>query len=340
MKNIYDYSQGQLMEYFQKQGEKTFRAQQIFTWLYQKKVSSFSLMTNIKKEIQDNLSENFSFAKIAIIEKKSSQQAQKYLFELLDGHKIEAVLLKQNYGFSLCVSTQVGCNMGCLFCASGERKKIRDLKVFEMVQQLLLIEEESKTKITHVVLMGIGEPFDNYDHVMTFIDIINDPHGLKIGARHITISTCGLVDQINKFANEEKQVNLAISLNAPNNQLRNKLMPINKKYPLEILMSSLHNYYHKTKRRITFEYIMLKDINDQKEHACQLINLVKELNCYINLIPYNDNDNSQFQASSIEQIKKFYDIIKQSNINVTIRKELGANIWAACGQLRVQNEEE
>ncbi len=340
MTNIYNYSFQELSDYFVAIGEKSFRAQQVFRWLYQKKVNSFSEMANIKKELLVKLEEDFALKKIKIIDQKKTPNAQKYLFSLSDEHKIEAVLLKQNYGYSLCVSTQVGCAMGCLFCASGPMQKKRNLMTYEMVQQILLIEEASGINITHVVLMGVGEPFDNYDNVMKFIDTINNPYGMQIGARHITISTCGLVPKINQFAQSDKQVNLAVSLNAPNNELRDFLMPINKKYPLEELMISLKNYYQKTKRRITFEYIMLADVNDHDKHAYELVKLVKDLNCYINLIPYNKTEHGQFQATNLEQMKQFYDIIKKSKINVTVRKELGADIWAACGQLRVQSEEE
>ncbi len=340
MKNIYDYSQAELANYFISKGEKAFRAQQIFTWLYQKKVSSFEQIKNIKQTLLTELAQDFSMQMIELVEKKSAKNAEKYLFRLDDNHKIEAVLLKQNYGNSLCVSTQVGCNMGCRFCQSAQTKKIRDLAAYEMVQQLLLVEAHSALKITHVVLMGIGEPFDNYDNVMRFIDIINNPYGLKIGARHITVSTCGIIPQIAQFALEDKQVNLAISLNAPNNKLRNQLMPINKTYPLEQLISCLQQYFQQTGRRITFEYIMLAQVNDQAKHARELVVLAKNLNCYINLIPYNQTENSQFWASDDEQIRKFYDIIKKAKINVTIRKEIGSDIWAACGQLRARSEED
>ena len=246
--------------------------------------------------------------------------------------------MKHDYGNSVCVSSQVGCNMSCAFCESGRLKKVRNLETYEMVLQLLNIEKICNIKISHVVLMGIGEPFDNYQNVMNFIDIINSGKGMDIGARHITVSTCGVVPKIKEFMNFGKQINLAISLHAPNNEIRNKLMPINKAYPLEILIPTLKEYIKKTNRRLTFEYILLSGINDTEKCALELAKLIKGMNAYVNLIPYNETSHIEFKRSNEEDIMKFYDILKKNNISVTIRREFGGTVDAACGQLRSKYE--
>ena len=256
-----------------------------------------------------------------------------------DGEHIEAVLMRHDYGNSICVSSQVGCNMGCKFCESGRRKKVRNLEAYEMVLQILMIEKELGERISHVVVMGIGEPFDNYDNLVKFFKIIHDPKGLAIGARHITVSTCGIVPKILEFSELDLQINLAISLHAANNETRNKIMPINKAYPLEVLIPALKTYLERTNRRVTFEYILLSGINDSEEDAIQLAKLAKGINCYINLIPYNETNNIDFKRSSTIQIMKFYDILKKNSVNVTIRREFGSKISAACGQLRSKKEE-
>ena len=337
--NIYDYRLSELKEYFKEKNEKEFKAIQIYEWLYKKRIKTFDEMSNIKKETIELLKQNFKIERLEIITKQTSTDVCKYLFKLNDNNKIEAVLMKHDYGNSLCVSTQVGCNMGCAFCESGRLKKVRNLSAYEMVSQILQVEEDLNIRISHIVLMGIGEPFDNYDNVIKFIDIINEPKGIDIGARHITVSTSGLVPKINEFANNPKQVNLAISLHAPNNKIRNEIMNINKAYPIEELIKAVKNYLNKTNRRVTFEYIMLDKINDTEECAKELSNLLKGINCYVNLIPYNETSNIKLKASKKEQIMKFYDILKKNNINVTIRKEFGRKVSAACGQLRSNYEE-
>ena len=250
--NIYDYRLSELKEYFKENNEKEFKAIQIYEWLYKKRIKSFDEMSNIKKETIELLKQNFKIERLEIITKQTSTDVCKYLFKLNDNNKIEAVLMKHDYGNSLCVSTQVGCNMGCAFCESGRLKKVRNLEAHEMVSQILQVEEDLNIRISHIVLMGIGEPFDNYDNVIKFIDIINEPKGIDIGARHITVSTSGLVPKINEFANNPKQVNLAISLHAPNNKIRNEIMNINKAYPIEELIKAVKNYLNKTNRRVTF----------------------------------------------------------------------------------------
>ena len=339
MRNIYDYSPSNLTEIMLELGYKKFAALQVYDWLYKKRVKSFDEMTNIKKELVNYLKENYTIGTLEIVRIQKDIDVRKYLFNLSDNQKVEAVYMHHDYGHSLCISTQVGCNMSCAFCESGRLKKVRNLTSGEMTEQIIKIEEDLGFRITHLVLMGIGEPFDNYDNVMNFIDIINEPKGIELGARHITISTSGIVPKIKEFTNQDKQVNLAISLHAPNNEIRNKIMPVNKAYPIESLMDSIKKYIDKTNRRVTFEYIMIKDINDSKETALELANLLKGINCYVNLIPYNETSHIEFKKSSKEQIMKFYDVLKKNKINVTVRKEFGSKVDAACGQLRANYEE-
>ena len=338
MENIYNLTYEELEKFLIDNNEKKYRASQIFEWLYDKRVSSFSLMTNLSKDLILLLESSFSISKLEIISEEKDIGVSKYLFKLFDGEHIESVLMRHNYGLSLCISSQVGCNMNCSFCESGRRKKVRNLNAYEMILQIMMIEELINEKITHIVIMGIGEPFDNFDNLVRFIKIANFHKSLNIGSRHITVSTCGIVPKIYEFSKLPFQVNLAISLHAPNDELRNKLMPINKVYPLKELMRSVKDYISLTNRRVTFEYILLDGINDSKAHAKELCSLVKGLNCYINLIPYNENSNISYKRSKKDTIMNFYDIIKKENVNVTIRREFGSNISAACGQLRSKKE--
>jgi len=334
MKNIFSIPKNELENYFININDKKFRATQIYEFLYKKRIYDVNNMNNIGKNIKERIINDFDFSFIKIKLKQEDKDVKKYLFELSDGNLIESVLMYHDYGISICVSSQVGCNMGCAFCESGRLKKIRNLETYEVVQQLLLIEEDIKERISHVVVMGIGEPFDNYDNIMNFIRIINDPKGIDIGARHITISTCGIVPKIKEFSKDFSQVNLAISLHAPNDKIRNQIMPISKAYKLNELMESIKEYINITNRRVTFEYIMLENINDSPACAKELSNLLKNLNCYVNLIPYNETENIQFKRTKKMQILVFYDILKKNGINVTIRKEFGSKVDAACGQLR------
>ena len=336
MKNIYNYKLSDLEDYFLSIGEKKFKARQIYDWLYIKRVNDFKLMTNIKKELQDKLSKDFNMDFIKIKTVQRSELTNKYLFELLDGNYIEAVLMRHDYGISVCVSSQVGCNMGCKFCESGRLKKVRNLSAYEIVEQILLINSDIGERIDSVVIMGIGEPFDNYDNIMNFIRIINNPYGINIGARHITVSTCGLIPKIEEFMNEELQVNLAISLHASNDNIRNMIMPVNKVYNIDMLISCLKKYIAKTNRRVTIEYVMLNNVNDKIEHAEELSIILRGMNVYVNLIPYNETSHIEFKKSSKNNIMKFYDVLKKNGINVTIRREFGGNIDAACGQLRAK----
>ena len=338
MTNIFNIPRKELENYFTSKSEKAFRATQIYEFLYKKRIFDIDNMNNIGKNIKELLKQDFTTSLIKIKLKQEDVNVKKYLFELNDGNLIESVLMYHDYGTSICVSSQVGCNMGCAFCESGRLKKIRNLETHEIVQQILLIEEDIKERISHVVVMGIGEPFDNYENIKNFVQIINDPKGIDIGARHITISTCGLIPKIKEFTKDFNQVNLAISLHAPNDKIRNKIMPISKVYKLEDLIKCLKEYSNQTKRRITFEYVMLENINDSKENAKELANLIKGINSYVNLIPYNETENIEFKRTKKVKILEFYDILKKNNINVTIRKEFGSKVDAACGQLRANQK--
>ncbi len=338
MRNIYDYTLKELEDYFLSIGDKKFRAVQIYDYLYKKKVNHVDDMHNIGKKIQEHLRSSFDFFRIKLILKQEDKNVSKYLFEMRDGERIESVLMYHDYGLSVCVSSQIGCNMGCKFCESGRLKKVRNLDAYEMVEQILYIEEDIGKRITHVVVMGIGEPMDNYDNVMRFIRILNDPKGIDLGSRHITVSTCGIVPGIEKFMNEDGQVNLAISLHAPNDVIRNKIMPISRAYSLSDVMDVVRRYIDKTHRRVTMEYIMLDSVNDMDECALELVKLLKGIQCYVNLIPYNETENISFKRSKSSQIMKFYDILKKNKIGVTIRKEFGGKVDAACGQLRANQK--
>ncbi len=337
MRNIYDLTLKELEDYFISIGDKKFRAVQVYDFLYKKRVKSIDEMTNIGNNIKERLKNDFDMFKIKLVLKQSDKDVSKYLFELSDGGRIESVLMYHDYGISICVSSQIGCNMGCAFCESGRLKKVRNLEAYEIVEQILLIEEDIGKRISHVVIMGIGEPFDNYNNVMKFIKIINEGKGIDIGSRHITVSTCGLIPGIKKFMNEEGQVNLAISLHAPNNEIRDKIMKVNRIYKIEELIEVIKEYIKKTNRRVTFEYILLENVNDSNECAYELSRLLKGINCYVNLIPYNETENIGFKRTKNAQIMKFYDILKKSSINVTVRREFGSKVDAACGQLRANN---
>ena len=309
MKNIYNITFSELTDYFLSINEKKYKAIQLYDWLYVKRIKSFDSITNMKKEVIERLKKDFYFDKIEIVAKQSDVDVKKYLLKLSDSNTIEAVLMKHDYGNSLCISSEVGCNMACSFCESGRIKKIRDVTSGEMVLEIMTIESDIKTRISHVVIMGIGEPFDNYNNFCDFVSIINHPKGINLGSRHITVSTCGIVPKIYEFASFPYQVNLAISLHAPTDELRSKLMPINKAYPLSKLILAVKTYIEKTNRRVTFEYIMLSGVNDSVECAQKLSLLLKGINCYVNLIPYNETNHLEYKRSSKETILKFYDVL-------------------------------
>ena len=338
MINIYSMTLKKLEDYFLSINEKKYKARQVYDWLYIKRVNTFDNMSNIKKDLLEKLKTDYYFEKIEIIKCENDELVKKYLLKLSDDRTIEAVLMEHDYGNSLCISSEVGCNMNCSFCESGKIKKQRDVTSGEMVLEIMKIEEDIKSRISHVVIMGIGEPFDNYDNIVDFIEIVNNPFGINLGSRHITVSTCGIVPKIYEFSEFPYQVNLAISLHASNNELRSKLMPINKVYNIEKLMESIKYYLSRTNRRVTFEYIMLDKVNDKESNAMELANLLHGMNCYVNLIPYNETSRIPYKRSSKENILKFYDILKRYGINVTIRREFGGKISAACGQLKSSEE--
>ncbi len=334
MRNIYGETIQDLEKYFESIGEKKFKAIQVYEWLYEKKATSFDEFSNLKKEVREQLKKDYCLDKLEVKKRQVDNLTEKYLFRLEDNEFIEAVLMKHDYGLSVCVSSEVGCNMGCAFCESGRLKKVRNLLPHEIVLQIMAIEEIIGMRISSVVIMGIGEPLDNYDNIIKFIKIINHPKGIAIGARHITLSTCGLIPKIKNLSKLNIQINLAISLHAPNDTLRNELMPVNKVYSISDLISTLKEYIAITNRRVTIEYVMLNMVNDTQECAIELAKLLKGMNVYVNLIPYNETSHLKFKKSSKERILKFYDTLKKQGINVTIRKEFGSKISAACGQLR------
>ena len=337
--NIYDFTKEELENYLIEKGFKKFNATQIIEWIYEKKVYNFNEMTNLSKKLIDFLNENFkiSLPKVVLVEK--SPLANKYLLELKDKNRIECVLMNHDYGYSLCVSSEVGCNMGCSFCESGRLKKVRDLTLDELVGQVICVRNYENVRIDSIVMMGIGEPFDNFNNVKRFIDVVINPKMINVGQRHLTISTCGLVPKIYDFADLKTGVNLAVSLHAPNNEIRDKIMKINHAYKIEELFKAIDYYILKTNRRVTIEYIMLEGINDSDKCAQELANLVKGRLMYVNLIPYNETSHFELKRSNNFKIKSFYDILKSNNINVTIRKEMGGNLSAACGQLRAKQWE-
>ncbi|MBS5115257.1 MAG: 23S rRNA (adenine(2503)-C(2))-methyltransferase RlmN [Erysipelotrichaceae bacterium] len=342
MKKIYDYTIDELTEQFLDLGQKKFRAMQVFEWLYLKHANSFEVMSNINKELQSKLSDLYVIDFLKLKQKQVSKDGTvKYLFELSDGHLIETVLMRMDYGNSVCVTSQVGCNMACSFCASGLLKKQRNLSAGEMVAQVMFVQQELNQefeRVSHVVVMGTGEPFDNYEEVTKFIRIINTPKGLAIGARHITVSTCGLCDKIEEYAHFGLQTNLAISLHAPNDEKRSQIMPINKRYPMDQLRESIKKYIEITSRRVTFEYILLKGVNDSLVDARQLAHYVSGLNAYVNLIPYNSVGEHGFKQSDKATIDQFYSELTRLKVRATVRKEHGADIDGACGQLRAKHQ--
>lgn len=338
--NIYNFTLEELENYLIDNGFKKFNAIQLIEWIYEKKVYDFDKMTNLSKKLIQFLKENIIIEKLKVVKTERSKLANKYLIELTDSNKIECVLMNHDYGYSLCVSSQVGCNMGCSFCESGRLKKVRDLELNELIGQIICVQEYENIRIDSVVVMGIGEPFDNFNNIKRFISVVTHNKMIGIGQRHLTISTCGLVPKIYEFADLETGVNLAISLHAPNNEIRDKIMKVNRAYKIEKLMEALDYYIEKTNRRVTIEYIMLAGINDTDECARELSSLIQGKLMYVNLIPYNETTHFELKRSNDFKIKSFYDILKSNNINVTIRKEMGGNLSAACGQLRANAQKE
>ena len=338
--NIKNYNLDELKELLIQMDEKPFRAEQIFKWLYEQKVDTFDEMTNLSNELRQKLSGNFSIGNFNIEKLLISKDGtKKYLFDVLDEkhNLIETVLMQYHHGYTVCVTTQIGCRMGCKFCASTGIPFERGLEAGEIIQQIIEIEKDSNIKISNIVFMGVGEPFDNYDNVIKLIDIINNPKGLNIGARHISISTSGIVPMIYKLADEKRQCTLSISLHSSNNDTRSQMMPINKKYPIEELLEACKYYIEKTNKRISFEYALAKDNNDNLEDAKKLVELLKGMLVHVNLIPINKIESGIYTKSENENIIKFRDYLNSNGITATIRRELGSDIEAACGQLRRKN---
>ncbi|ARK32856.1 23S rRNA (adenine(2503)-C(2))-methyltransferase RlmN [Halalkalibacter krulwichiae] len=339
--SIYGLTFEQLSAWLLERGHKKGRAEQVWEWLYRKRVTDFSKMTGVNEDCLKLLEDHFLIETLTEhVKQESADGTIKFLFKLQDGNLIETVLMRHKYGLSVCVTTQVGCNIGCSFCASGLLKKDRDLSSGEIVEQIMKVQLHfdqvgKGEKVSHIVIMGIGEPFDNFENMVDFLQIVKDQKGLEIGPRHITVSTSGLANKIYEFTDLKLQVNLAISLHAPNDELRTRIMKINRAIPLDKLMPAIDYYIEKSNRRITLEYILLKDVNDQKEHAKELADLIGNRRAYVNLIPYNPVDeHSQYQRSDEKSILSFYDVLKKNGIHCGIRIEHGTDIDAACGQLR------
>lgn len=343
-KSIYTLQLDELKDWLKENGEKAFRAEQIFDWLYTKRVTSFEDMSNLSKGLREKLDENFTITTLkTLIQQQSADGTIKFLFELQDGYSIETVLMRHDYGNSVCVTTQVGCRIGCTFCASTLGGLKRHLEAGEIVAQVVKVQQaldETEERVSSVVIMGIGEPFDNYDSMMSFLKIINHDKGLNIGARHITVSTSGIIPRIYDFANEQLQINFALSLHAPNNDIRGQLMPINRAYKLPELMEAIKYYVDKTGRRVSFEYGLFGGVNDQVEHAKELARLIKGIKCHVNLIPVNYVLERDYTRTPKEQIFLFEKTLKDLGVNVTIRREQGSDIDAACGQLRAKERKE
>ncbi|WP_411347435.1 23S rRNA (adenine(2503)-C(2))-methyltransferase RlmN [Paenibacillus sp. WLX2291] len=340
---IYDFSLDDLQEWVKENNEPAFRASQIFDWLYVKRVSSFEEMTNLSKGLRAKLNDQFSFVMLDEITKLQSKDGTvKFLFGLHDNHAIETVIMRHNYGNSICVTTQVGCRIGCTFCASTLGGLKRNLTAGEIVAQVVQAQkilDETNERVSSIVIMGSGEPFENYEATMKFLRIMIHEKGLNIGQRHITVSTSGIVPNIYQFADENTQINLAISIHAPNDKLRSKLMPVNRRFPFDDVMESLRYYMEKTGRRITFEYALIGGVNDRAEHAEELGNILKDMMCHVNLIPVNYVPERNYVRTPRKDIFEFQRILADKGVNVTIRREQGHDIAAACGQLRAKHME-
>ena len=337
-KNLKDYNIDDLKEIFVALDEKAYRAEQVFNWIYKENVTNIDDMTNLSLDLREKLNNEFSLHNFNISKKLESKDGtKKYLFDLLDGNAIETVLMEYKHGFSICVSSQIGCKMGCKFCASTGIPFIRNLTPGEIVEQILAVERDTGIKISNIVFMGIGEPLDNYDNVIKAIRIINNPKGLNIGARHISISTSGIVPNIYRLAEENIQCTLSISLHSADNKKRSEMMPVNNAYNIGELIKACKDYINMTNRRISFEYALAKDDNDNLDDAKKLVKLLKGMLCHVNLIPINKIENGKYSKSTNENIIRFRDFLNDNGMVATIRRELGSDIDAACGQLRRQN---
>ena len=316
-------------------GQPAFRAKQVFFWLH-KGVRSYEEMTNLPKALRDVLAEKYPLHPPQVVRKQESKKdgTIKYLWQLSDGNCVETVLMRYHYGNTVCISTEVGCRMGCAFCASTIGGLVRKLEPYEILDQVLFTQVESGLPISHIVLMGIGEPLDNFDNVMRFLELVNSPDGMNISMRHISLSTCGLVPMIDRLAEKKLQISLAISLHGPNNEIRNKIMPVNKAYPIDQLLSACRRYYDATSRRIHFEYAMIDGLNDREQDAKELIRLLKGLQAHVNMIPLNHVEESPLKPSSRQAVQRFQKLLEDAGIPATVRRTLGGDIDASCGQLR------
>lgn len=339
MTNLKNFTIEELQEILAESGQPKFRAKQIFTWLG-KGVTSFAEMTNIPKELREQLAERYSAGKLEPVEIYQSQldETRKYLLKLEDGNMVECVAMYYQHGITICISCQVGCRMGCRFCASTIGGLVRCLTPGEMLDQIHFVQKDIGARISNIVMMGIGEPLDNYDNVLKFLQLANHPDGLNIGLRHISLSTCGVVDNILRLADEALPITLSISLHAPNDEIRNTTMPINKKYPIDVLLYACRKYIQKTSRRISFEYAMIKGVNDAPEHAVQLAEKLHGMLCHVNLIPVNPVRERAYQKPDQRSIRAFMAQLERRGINVTVRRELGSDINASCGQLRREKD--
>ncbi|WP_050896925.1 23S rRNA (adenine(2503)-C(2))-methyltransferase RlmN [Staphylococcus pettenkoferi] len=340
---MYSLRFDELQDWLVEHGQQKFRAQQIYQWLYEKRVDSFDEMSNLSKPLRELLEEHFAITTLSTVVKQESRDGTiKFLFQLQDGYTIETVLMRHDYGNSVCVTTQVGCRIGCTFCASSIGGLNRNLEAGEIVAQVLTVQkalDATDERVSQIVIMGIGEPFENYDEMMDFLRIVNHDRSLNIGARHITVSTSGIIPRIYDFAEEDIQINFAVSLHGANNEIRSRLMPINRAYDVDKLMDAIDYYQEQTNRRVTFEYGLFGGVNDQLEHARELAALIKHLNCHVNLIPVNHVPERNYVRTPKEDIFKFEKELKRLGINATIRREQGSDIDAACGQLRAKERQ-
>jgi len=342
MNDIKSMNFEEVQNFVESLSEKKFRAKQLYEWMHIKEVRSYDEMLNLSNSFKEKLNENTVYTSLKVITKLTDEvdHTTKYLFELMDGQLVEAVLMKYKYGYSICISSQVGCKMGCTFCASTIGGLIRQLTPAEMLDQVYAIEYELQEPIHSVVVMGTGEPLDNYDNLVTFIRLLTDENGRNLSRRNITVSTCGIIDKIEAISKDLPQINLAISLHSPNQEMRKKVMPISNKFILSDLIMACKKYTEVTRRRITFEYSLIKGVNDSVKDASELIQLLKGLLCHVNLIPVNPVDERGHKASEVADIRRFKDILEKANIQVTIRRSLGQSIDAACGQLRNRHEKD
>lgn len=335
-KDIRSYTYEELQQEMAQLGEKTFRSKQIYSWLHEKLVDSFEEMTNLSKALREKLEQEYEIRKVSMIERQISKMdgTNKFLFELYDGNVVESVLMRYKHGNSVCISSQVGCRMGCRFCASTLDGLARNLTPSEMLGQIYQIQKISGERVSNIVIMGTGEPLDNYENFVTFIRMVSDEHGLHISQRNITVSTCGIIPNMKRLAEEKFQITLALSLHGSNQEKRKKLMPVANKYELLDVLAACDTYFEKTGRRITFEYSLVHGVNDGEEDAKELIAILKPRNCHLNLIPVNPIKERDFEKPTREHAEKFKNKLEKNGINVTIRREMGSDIDGACGQLR------